>query len=68
MKARVFLDAFAECVVNVAIARRFPDTVTSMRNLSVSVIAVLYGDSHAEATGAMFDRLWHDLHNPGTKQ
>lgn len=65
MKARVFFDAFSEVLVNVVIARRFPETLDSMRTLSVTVITVRHGDKHAEATGRMFDRLWADMQNPG---
>lgn len=64
MKARVFFDAFAECVVNVALARQYPALRHGLREVSASRIAAKWGAPNAEATGHMFDRLWHDMQNP----
>lgn len=64
MKARVFFDAFAECVVNVAVGLKHPHLLPTARNLSVSAIAVRHGADAGEATGRMFDRLWHDMQKP----
>lgn len=64
MKARVFFDAFAECLVNVALARKYPFLRDNMRSLAVGVISARHGDKHADATGHIFDRLWLEAQNP----
>jgi hypothetical protein len=64
MTASVFFDAFAECVANVACARKYPPMVETARMVSISMVVARHGQQHAEATGRMFDRLWQDMQNP----
>jgi hypothetical protein len=65
LKARVFLDAFAECVAGVGMARRLPILLPHYRTVAVVHVTDKHGATHAEATGRMFDRLWADMRNPG---
>lgn len=64
MNARVFFDAFAECLVNVGAARTRPGLRDNFRALSVSMIVGRHGEAHAAATGRMFDRLWRETKTP----
>jgi hypothetical protein len=68
MKARVFLDAFVECVAGVAHARRHPGGHALIRAHVVNEVCARHGLVHAIRTAAMFDRLWGDLHGPGVPQ
>lgn len=68
MKARVFLDAFVECVAGVGMAKRNPRLLPHYRVSAMVNVTDKHGPGHAMATGQMFDRLWHDLHSPGTRQ
>jgi len=65
MKARVFFDAFAECLVGLAMVRRHPSLLHGMRDSCVRIIARRHGDNHADNTRRMFDRLWADVQKPG---
>jgi hypothetical protein len=64
MKARVFFDAFAECLVGVGMAKRLPVLFQHYRAVAVLHVTDKHSAAHAEATGRMFDRLWDDIQNP----
>jgi hypothetical protein len=64
LKARVFFDAFAECLVNVALARKSPQHLDYLRLTSIGTMIVLHGRSVAEDTGRLFDRMWSDSQKP----
>lgn len=68
MRASVFFDAFAECLVNVGMVRRYPGLLENYRNLSISVVVMRHGAAYAEDTGRMFDRLLLEAQKPGTKR
>lgn len=68
MKARVFFDAFAECLVAVSVARRYPGLMGSSRTVAVTTISGRHGVEAGESTGRMFDRLWHDMQIPGASK
>jgi hypothetical protein len=69
MKATVFFDAFAECLVYAALARRHPLKVAAMRQTAINAVVHVHKHVDAgEATGAMFDKLWSDLQTPEPKQ
>jgi hypothetical protein len=67
VKARVFLDAFAECFASVAMARKLPEARDGMRALAVRAISARHGEAHADNTGRMFDRMWAEAQNPGQR-
>lgn len=65
MKARVFSDAFADCLVYVALARKHPRKVAAMRQTAINAVVHVHRHADAgESTGRMFDRLWHDMQDP----
>lgn len=69
MKARVFIDAFAECLVYVALARRHPLKVAAMRQTAINAVVHVHRHADAgEATGRMFDRLLLEMQNPGASR
>jgi hypothetical protein len=68
MKAAVFFDAFAECLVNVAMVRQYPRLHEAMRSVSIAQIAARHGPAHAENTGRMFDKLLSDMQSPGARR
>lgn len=68
LKPHIFIDAFAECVAGVGMAKRNPRLLSRCRVTAMVNVTDKYGPGHAIATGQMFDRLWHDLQNQGTKQ
>lgn len=68
MKAPVFFDAFSECLVSVAMARKYPEILSAMRHQAVLAVTTAHGPTHAEATGCMFDKLWADMQKPDGKR
>lgn len=68
MKASVFLDAFAECLAGVGMARRTPSMRYIFREMTIHNVVARNGVPHADPTGRMFDKLWSDLQTPEPKQ
>jgi hypothetical protein len=68
MKARVFFDAFSECLAGMAMARRYAGMHDKWRAEAVRAISARHGDKHAEAAGRMFDRLFSEMQNPEGRQ
>ena len=64
MNASVFFDAFAECLVGVAFARKHPAFFDVMKSTTTIRIALRHGDVAGEATGRMFDKLWSEAQGP----
>lgn len=64
MKARVFFDAFAECLVNVALAMKSPQHLEVLRLKSIGTMIGAHGLGAAEDTGRMFDRMWSEAQTP----
>lgn len=68
MKARVFFDAFAECLVYVALARKYPRRAAAMRQTAINAVVHVHRHAGAgEATGRMFDKLWSEAQGPKEK-